>query len=120
MVGFLNTAISLIVYYIFITIDKSYYITGWSVGFVSSVLNAYYWNSRYVFNKSKKRGYRQILRTFVSYGVIAFLGLILLYLLVDVLSISRYLAPLLILLITVPLNFTINKYWTFQQKLFRE
>ena len=39
---------------------------------------------------------------------------ILLVLFIEKYGISKYVAPLITLLITVPLNFIINKYWSFR------
>jgi len=38
----------------------------------------------------------------------------LLWLWTDVIGISKFLAPLISLLITVPVNFLMNKFWTFK------
>ena len=70
-VGVSNTAISLITYYIFIAINKDWYILGNAVGFVVSVLNAYFWNSKFVFNKKNEVG-KTVLKTFAAYGVLCY------------------------------------------------
>ncbi len=110
VVGVSNTAISLAVYYIFILINPELYILGNAVGFVVSVLNSYFWNSTVVFKKTDEK-LKTVIKTFVAYGTNLLLGTALLYLFVDVLSISELVAPLLNLLITIPLNFILNKFW---------
>ena len=114
LVGVSNTAISLGVYYIFLIIDPSLYIIGNAAGFVVSVLNSYFWNSRFVFNKKDEAG-KTIIKTFAAYGTNLLLGTVLLYLFVDILHISEYLAPLLNLFITVPLNYFLNKKWVMKK-----
>ena len=109
-VGLSNTAISLGVYYIVIAVNENWYILGNILGFVISVLNSYYWNSKYVFGKTDDRK-KTVLKTFVAYGSNLVLGSILLYIFIEKCSISAVIAPLLILLITIPLNFFLNKYW---------
>ena len=110
VVGVSNTAISLAVYYIFILINPELYILGNAVGFVVSVLNSYFWNSTVVFKKTDEK-LKTVIKTFVAYGTNLLLGTALLYLFVDVLSISELVAPLLNLLVTIPLNFILNKFW---------
>ena len=36
------------------------------------------------------------------------------YILIDVMLISKFLAPIFTLFITVPINFILNKFWTFR------
>lgn len=115
LVGVFNTTISLVTYYIFIAINKDMYILGNAVGFVVSVLNAYFWNSRFVFKKQEEKG-RTVVKTFLAYGTNLVLGSVLLYLFIDVLHISEFIAPLIGLLITIPLNFLLNKFWVMKKK----
>lgn len=110
LVGASNTVISLAVYYIFIAFNKEFYILGNAVGFVVSVLNSYFWNSRFVFKKQDEKG-KTIVKTFIAYGTNLVLGSVLLYLFIDVLYISEYIAPLIGLIVTIPLNFMLNKFW---------
>ena len=48
------------------------------------------------------------------------LNSILLWLLIDELRLSEYIAPLIILMITVPTNFVLNKYWSFKTETIDE
>jgi putative flippase GtrA len=116
VVGFANTFISLAIYYGFIFIDKKLYMFGWITGFLVSVMNSYYWNSHYVFGKAREISRVQLAKTFVSYGGTAILGAMFLYVSVNYFAISKSIAPLLILLITVPLNFLLNKFWAFKSE----
>lgn len=110
LVGVSNTAISLIVYYIFVLINRDLYIVGNAVGFVVSVLNSYFWNSRFVFDKQDEKA-KTIIKTFAAYGTNLAIGTALLYLFVDVWGLSEFLAPVLNLIVTVPLNYILNKFW---------
>ncbi len=110
LVGVSNTAISLIVYYIFVMISKELYIVGNAAGFVVSVLNSYFWNSNFVFKKKDERT-KTIVKTFLAYGTNLVIGTGLLYLFVNIIGISEFIAPLLNLIITIPLNFVMNKFW---------
>lgn len=114
LVGVLNNAIYLAVYYAFVFINPALYIVGNTVGFVVSVLNSYYWNNKYVFQKSEQGHLKTLLKTFMAYGSTFVLGTILLFVMVEILGISKYLAPIINLIITIPLNFLINKFWAFK------
>ena len=115
IVGVSNTAISMIVYYAVILINEDWYLAGSVLGFVISVLNSYYWNSNYVFNMQQDR-LRTLLRTFAAYSTNLLIGTVLLWVFVEKLGISAYIAPLLNLLITVPLNFLLNKFWVMKKR----
>lgn len=110
LVGVSNTAISLAVYYIFILINRELYIIGNVTGFVISVLNSYFWNSRFVFQKKNERG-KTILKTFMAYGTTLILGTVLLYVFVELMYVSEFIAPLINLIVTIPINFLLNKLW---------
>ena len=88
--------------------------------FVLSVAWSFYWNNRFVFKgktKSKKDLLFSLLKTYASYAFTSlFLSELLLALWVKVLGINEYIAPVLNLVITVPLNFFIQKYWAFKNK----
>ncbi len=55
IVGLSNTAISLGIYYLFIWINRNLYLIGNAVGFIVSVLNSYFWNSKFVFKKKDEK-----------------------------------------------------------------
>lgn len=116
IVGMSNTLISYIVYLILVKLQVNYLIAN-IVGFIVSVLNSYYWNNKYVFKKQdgeQRIWWKSLIKTFVCYAVTG-LGLsnILLVMWVEWLKIPEEIAPLISLLITVPLNYFINKFWAF-------
>ncbi len=113
-VGVSNTIISLIVYYLCLHLGMNYIFAN-ICSFLAGVINSYYWNSKYVFNKqnnNKKIG--SILRVFLSYGITLVISTVLLIAWIDILGISDKIAPLINLIITIPLNFVLNKYWVFK------
>jgi putative flippase GtrA len=118
IVGLSNTFISYVIYSLLVYVHL-HYLAASIIAFVVSVLNSFYWNMRYVFKGSgeKKDILKSLLRTFLAYG---FTGLvlqnILLYVQIEVLGVSPYLAPVFSLIITVPLNFILNKFWAFNKK----
>ncbi len=127
IVGLSNTVIGYIIYAatLFILqhfgvlpgIDK--YIAQF-VMFLLSVAWSFYWNNKYVFKEGtgeKRNVIWALLKTYASYAFTSlFLSEILLMIWVEVFHINEYVAPVLSLLITVPLNFIIQKYWVFKRK----
>lgn len=114
MAGLFNTVAYYLVYAICL-IFGGHYVLANALGFIASVLSAYFWNNRYVFTKEegeKRNKWRVLLRTVITYG---FSGLIInnvmLYVWIDLLHISDYAGPIINLFITVPFNFIVNKFW---------
>ena len=123
VVGFSNTFIGYVVYSLCVWLGMHYLLAN-VVGFFVSVLNAYYWSDRFVFKKgtNEQRGlWPSLMKTVLAYastGIV--LNSILLWLLIDKMVLSEYIAPLIILMITVPTNFILNKYWSFKTKTIDE
>ena len=115
IVGFSNTAVSLIVYYIVVFINKAWYLAGTVAGFILSVLNSYLLNSKFVFHKQDEKA-RTLLRSFLAYSSNLLLVTFMLWLLVDKLHLSPYLAPFVNMAVTVPLNFLLNKFWVMKKR----
>lgn len=119
VVGLSNFIISYVVYAAALALGF-YWLAGSILGFVISVLNAFYWNNKYVFTKGDgehRSWWMALLKTYISY---AFSGLllanVLLFLWNDVLGIPELLGPIINLVITTPINFVINKLWAFKTK----
>lgn len=143
LVGVLNTAISEGVYAVLLYFDVHYILASF-IGFSLSVVNAYYWNNKYVFKASddgeKRVWWKVFIKTYVAYlwGYLA--NALLLILWMDIIKIEKWMthpgewfatmgmegfdarflagivAAVLNLIITVPMNYIINKKWAFKQK----
>lgn len=88
------------------------------IAFALSVLWSFYWNNRFVFvaqdGETRNTG-KTLVKTYLSYGFTGIiLNNILSFLWIRVFEISKYAAPLINLVISVPLNFLINKFWAFR------
>lgn len=118
IVGVSNTLISYVVYGVLVNIHIDYLVASIE-GFIISVLNSYYWNNKYVFKKNKddqRVWWKVLIKTFMSYaGTGLILSNVLLVIWVEYFKISELVAPLINLVITVPMNFFINKYWAFKK-----
>lgn len=123
IIGASNTLISYILNILVLVCLAPYkivwdYVAGNIVAFLLSVLWSFYWNNRFVFvqEKDKTRSVgRALLKTYIAYS---FTGIILNNIMsliwIDKLGISKYIAPFINLIISVPLNFFINKLWAFK------
>ena len=127
IVGISNTIIGYLIYAIALKVMRINHLgIGYDVYiaqfimFMLSVAWSYYWNNRFVFKgsvESKKDIMISLMKTYVSYGFTSLiLSEVLLVVWVHYLKINDYLAPILSLVITVPLNFFIQKYWAFRTK----
>ena len=114
IIGASNTIVSTSIYYLFIWMDPKLYFVGNVVGWIVSVFNSFYWNNRFVFTKSEFSWGQKLLRTYLAYGGSFLVGSATLVLLVSVLGVSEWLAPWINLVITIPLNFVLNKFWAFK------
>lgn len=143
LVGVSNTLVSQVVYMVCIALGL-HYIAANIIAFIISVLNAFFWQTRFVFkedeNAEKRVWWQVLLKTYAAY---AFTGLLLnnllLILWIDVIKLENYtmpltdlingfginisnsdvakdISPLLNIVVNVPINFVINKFWAYRQK----
>lgn len=143
VVGASNTIVSQIVYMICIYIGF-HYVAANAAAFVLSVLNAYFWQNKFVFkedeSQKKRVWWKVLLKTYISYAFTGlFLNTVLLALWIDIVKIERFtgpltqlvsqagfdidnrrlaeiISPLINIVINLPLNFIINKFWAYRQK----
>lgn len=143
MVGVSNTLISEVIYVILVCLGV-HYAPATFIGFTISVLNAYYLGNKYVFRQQdgaeKRIWWQVLLKTYIAYGGGFIMDIILLFLWIDILKISRVMHPVVDLcrqfgltgidtelagelmakainvILIVPLNFIINKYWAYKDR----
>ena len=119
IVGLSNTVISLAVYELCLWLGVHYLLAD-PIGLAVSVVNAYYWNNRVVFGDGQKKPFshhvRMYFKSLAAYGGTFVINLLLLMLWVEIAGIPQWLAPMINLCVTIPLNFFINKCWTFKKK----
>lgn len=119
IVGISNTVISYVIYAIMVFVGCHYLIANF-VSFVVSVLWSFYWNNRMVFTleEGQERSMlRSLCKAFASYAITGLvLANILLVVQIDLLNVNEYIAPIINLLFTVPLNFILNRNWAFRAK----
>lgn len=145
LVGVSNTVVSYVVYALVIYfLGTDYYLLASVLSFIISVLNAYIWQNIFVFKEEegaeKRIWWKVLIKTYIAYS---FTGLILnnllLLLWIEVVDISKfagpvlglladfgivmtakefatYAAPIMNMVVSIPLNFVINKFWAYRQK----
>lgn len=91
------------------------------VAFILSVLWAYVLSNKFVFkedeSKEKRVWWKTLIKTYLAY---AFTGLglsnLISYVGVNIFHLSKFIPPLINLVIAVPINFVLNKFWAYGQK----
>ena len=126
IIGLSNTVISYIIYIVVLIFlqrndwfENIDYLLGQLAGFIISVLWSFYWNRKYVFDAANASVSwpQALLKTYISYAFTGiFLNSVLSILWVEVLEIPKLVAPIINLLVSVPLNFILNKFWAFRKK----
>ncbi len=112
LVGVSNTVVGFGMYYLLYFCGMHYLIAN-IVSWLISVFNAFYWNNKYVF-QYRRNWWITLLRTYISYGVSLVVSTLMMYALIEFLHVSPVVAPVICLLVTVPLNFLLNKFWAFK------
>lgn len=144
MIGAINTVLSYLIYnFCYYVFHTGVHIAN-IIGFIVTVFIAYLLQSRFVFrqddNAEHRVWWKVLIKTYISYSFTGlFLTELLLLLWINVIHIGQYLgkicewlagcgvkftpddlaaslAPLLNMVITIPLNFLINKFWAYRQK----
>lgn len=100
---------------------KKDYIIGNIIGFVVSVLWSFYWNNKYVFQQKNEKQENLFVALSKVFAAYAFTGIILSniisYVLIDIAGWSKYIVPLINSVIGVPVNFVLNKFWVFRNRM---
>ncbi len=85
------------------------------IAFLLSVIWSFYWNQRFVFKVQKEKRSVEIKRLIKTYIAYFLSGIVVanyaLWFLIEIWEINKYLAPLLTLVLTVPMNFILIKFW---------
>ena len=125
IVGVSNTLVSyllnLLCLFLLDKYDVAYdYVIANTVAFILSVLWSFYWNERFVFTKQnedyKSNKFVRLLKMYLSYGFTGIiLNNVLSFLWISVLGISKVIAPLINSAVGVPINYVLNKKWTFEE-----
>lgn len=89
------------------------------IAFIITVFISFMLNGKFVFteNKEERSFWKSLLKVYASYSITGlFLTAILLYLEEELLGIPHYIATLMNLVVTIPINFILNKFWAYKDK----
>lgn len=117
IVGGINTVLSYIItnlgYYVFNLHEQMANI----IAFVITVFISFILNNVFVFkeNKQERNCFKTLLKVYASYSITGlFLTAILLFVEEQIIGIPHYIATLMNLVLTIPVNFILNKIWAFK------
>ena len=114
LVGASNYIVWAIVYYPIIYFFEGAHILANIVAYSISICNAFFWNNRFVFTKKDEKKRKSQIKVFASYGFTLGLQTLLLYIMVDLWGIPGTVAPIISIIVTLPINFALNKFWAFK------
>ena len=89
------------------------------IAFVITVFISFLLNSKFVFNKGNEKihFWKSLLKVYASYSITGlFLTAILLHIEENIFGIPHYIATFMNLIITIPVNFILNKFWAYKDK----
>ncbi len=116
LVGASNVAVLIITSWSFFYFFKADAYIGNTAGFITSVTNAFLWNTFWVFKKQKVNKKRAMVKFFSVYIFTYFLSMFITFIFVDVVGGDKYFSPFINTAITTPINFLLSKFWTFSEK----
>lgn len=115
LVGLSNTVVVLAVYYIVVWLGGTqYYLLGQTLGYAVGIVNSFFWNSKLVFSHSREAKGLAFVKMCACYGITYVIQMGLLYAFVEWLSMTEWLAPVVAIIITTPINFVLNKLFAFK------
>ncbi len=119
IVGAINTILSYAImnigYYIFNIHEQICNI----IAFIITVFISFLLNNKFVFkeNAENRSWIKSLIKVYASYSTTGlFLTALLLYIEEQILGIEHYIATLMNLVITIPINFILNKLWAFKSE----
>ena len=116
----INYAVDMLCYYVLLAAMSP---EGWArktiataIAFLVSTFNAFLLNNRFVFTgggQSRGEWVKTLLRTYACYALTGLILVPLMKLALTALGVPYWAASLLTLVVTIPLNFLLNKFWAF-------
>lgn len=115
LVGVSNAIVLLLTYNLALLFVRHYQIA-YVIGFIISVMNAFFWNNKYVFKSGKKKIIGKIVKVYASYIITYIISALLLFVWIDLIQVNEKIAPIINIVITTPINFLLNKLWAFKKQ----
>lgn len=119
MVGGTNLVAAYIFYYFALNLTENLFVANFA-GYFFSTINSFLWNNIWVFRKDEnetRNPWLALLKLFITYAATGIvLNYFLLLLWVDVLGVTKLIAPIFNSIIDIPINFFVSKLWCFKTK----
>ena len=119
IIGGLNAFLSLAIYWCCVGMGIHYFFAN-AIGFIITVAISYVLNNFFTFRDEGQKiewSMRMLLKAYASYFTTGILiNSILLWVWNGVVGINENLSPILNLIVTVPLNFILNKIWVYNKQ----
>ena len=104
--GIVNSALGYVIYVILVFFLA--YPVAYTIAYLAGIFISYYLNSKFVFKR--EMCLTKVLQYPVVYIVQYVLSLLLLYLLVELCQINKLVAPVLVIIVTVPVTFVLSRF----------
>ncbi|MCG7407930.1 GtrA family protein [Paenibacillus sp. ACRRX] len=105
VVGIINTACTYLIY--LLLLNAFSYTVSYTISYISGILISYLLNSYYVFKE--KLNYKKMIQFPLVYVVQYLLNAVLLYVLVDNSKLEKEYAPLIVIILSIPITYILSK-----------
>jgi len=127
MIGAINTVLTFLIYQGFswlftfrwdlgpFTITD--YMVGYTIAFIITVANAYFLQTKFVFNGEGQKHGAKVFKTYTAYFTTFLITQVCLWIEVEIIGMPKSWAIIPPMIITIPLNFVLNKFWVYKEKV---
>ena len=112
IVGLSNSIITFVVYSILVFCGSNYIVAN-VIGYCAGVVNSYIWNSKFVFKRQQSK---VLFTKFMLVNLITLsINTVLIFILIEKFEYGKYVSQLITISVSMIINFTLNKLWTFKK-----
>ncbi len=113
IVGVMNTLFNYLCYSSLVLLGINYLIAN-TIAWILGIMLSYLLNTKFVFSVKPEKV--AVLKTYIVYGISYGVTMLGIFLLVEQLFISEFIAPIIMLFFSVPFNFLAMKFWAMKKK----
>ena len=114
--GVLTTVVNIVVYYVFNTWLQVNYLVSNAIAWIASVLFAYITNRKYVFESENTSMINELVKFIGARLSTGIMDMILMWLLVDVLSMNSMVSKIVVNVLVIVLNYVLSKVFVFKKE----
>lgn len=114
--GVLTTVVNIVVYYVFNTWLQVNYLVSNAIAWIASVLFAYITNRKYVFDSKNTSMFNELVKFIGARLSTGIMDMILMWLLVDVLSMNSMVSKIVVNVLVIVLNYVLSKVFVFKKE----